>query len=113
MVEIRADAFTEGEENTPAENEQKINIDEFASLVAAKVVELLKAEEKAEEETNGEAEAETETEPEAEAESSADEQTEENAEEQTEETVETETEEEENRSIDYSAFERRLADIKK
>lgn len=89
MVEIRADAFaTEGEENPTAENEQKISIDELASLVAAKVIEALKTEEKAEEETE-EVEAEA------------------GAEEQTEETTE------ENRSIDYSAFERRLAEVKK
>ena len=113
MVEIRADVFAEGEENAPAEKEQKISTDEFALLVAAKVIEALKAEEKAEEETNDEAEAETEDAVEADEEPSADEQTEENAEEQTEETVETETEEEENRSIDYSAFERRLAELKK
>ena len=37
MVEIRADAFaTEGTEKPTAENEQKISIDELASLVAAK-----------------------------------------------------------------------------
>lgn len=119
MVEIRADAFaTEGEENPTAENEQKISIDELASLVAAKVIEALKTEEKAEEETE-EVEAEAKTEEQNEAEAA--EQTEETAaEEQTEETeTETATEEEteeqteENRSIDYSAFERRLADLKK
>ena len=120
MVEIRADAFaTEGEENPTAEKEQKISIDELASLVAAKVIEALKTEEKAEEETEeGEAEAETEEQTEAEAE----EQTEEKAEEEqteteaeTEEETEEQTEEttEENRSIDYSAFERRLAELKK
>ena len=122
MVEIRADAFAqEGEENPTAENEQKISIDELASLVAAKVIEALKTEEKAEEETE-EVEAEAETEEQTEAE----EQTEEKAEEEqteteteteaeTEETTEEQTEEitEENRSIDYSSFERRLADLKK
>ena len=122
MVEIRADDFaTEGEENPTAENEQKISIDELASLVAAKVIEALKTEEKAEEETE-EVEAEEETEEvEAEAETEeqteteAEEQTEEKAEEETEEKAEEETEEqtEENRSIDYSAFERRLAELKK
>ena len=101
MVEIRADAFaTEGTEKPTAENEQKISIDELASLVAAKVIEALKTEEKAEEETEEQTEEQTETE----------------AEEQTETETDTETEEqteEENRSIDYSAFERRLAELKK
>ena len=117
MVEIRADAFAEGEENAPAEKEQKISIDELASLVANKVIEALKAEEKAEEETETETEEQTEeeTEEQTEGEPDAEEQTEENAEEQTEGEAEAETEEqtEENRSIDYSAFERRLAEIKK
>ena len=115
MVEIRADAFAEGEENAPAEKEQKININEFASLVASKVIEALKAENKAEEETEADvqAEAEAETNTETDAEAEADAQTDENAEEQTEVEKETETEEEEKRSIDYSAFERRLADIMK
>lgn len=118
MVEIRADAFeTEGEENPTAENEQKISIDELASLVAAKVIEALKTEEKAEEETE-EVEAETEEQTEAEEqteETAAEEQTETETEAETEETTEEQTEEitEENRSIDYSAFERRLADLKK
>ena len=114
MVEIRADAFaTEGEENPTAENEQKISIDELASLVAAKVIEALKTEEKAEEETE---EVEAEAEAEEQTEGEAEEQTEETVEEeQTEAETEEETEEqtEENRSIDYSAFERRLADLKK
>ena len=117
MVEIRADAFaTEGEENPTAENEQKISIDELASLVAAKVIEALKTEEKAEEETE---EVESEAETEDQTETEAEEQTEETAaEEQTETETETEAEteeqtEEENRSIDYSAFERRLAELKK
>ena len=129
MVEIRADAFTEGEveETTEAENEQKISIDELASLVAAKVIEALKTEEKAEEETEEvEAEAETEEQTEMEAEEQTEEKAEEEqteaeaeaeAEPETEPEAETEeeTEEqiEENRSIDYSAFERRLADLKK
>ena len=114
MVEIRADEFaTEQTENTVIA--EGIDIDELASLVANKVIEALKAENKAEEnaEEQTEEEVETESETEPEAEPSADEQTEENAEEQTEETVETETEEKENRSIDYSAFERRLAELKK
>ena len=104
MVEIRADSFaTEGEENPNAENEQKISIDELASIVAAKVIEALKAEEKAEEETEEQTEADEQTDGKAE-------------EEQTETDNGSETEEqteEENRSIDYSAFERRLAELKK
>ena len=123
MVEIRADAFTEEqtEETAPAEQEQKISIDELATLVANKVIEALKTEEKAdEEEPDAQAEGEAETEPEQEepTEEKADEEiTEEDTEEQTEETTETEesTEEEpeENRSIDYSSFEDRLAKLKK
>ena len=104
MVEIRADSFaTEGEENPNAENEQKISTDELASIVAAKVIEALKAEEKAEEETEEQTEADEQTDGKAE-------------EEQTETDNGSETEEqteEENRSIDYSAFERRLAELKK
>lgn len=117
MVEIRADAFTEEqtEETAPTEQEQKISIDELATLVASKVIEALKTEEKAdEEEPDAQAEGETETEPEQEepTEEKADEEsTEEDTEEQTEETTEEETEE--NRSIDYSSFEERLAKLKK
>ena len=51
MVEIRADAFAEEQETAPAEQEQKISIDELATLVANKVLEALQTEEKAEEET--------------------------------------------------------------
>ena len=120
MVEIRADAFAEEQETAPAEQEQKISIDELATLVANKVIEALKTEEKAdEEEPEAQAEGETETEPEQE------EQTEEKADEETteedteEDTTEKETEEpteeetEESRSIDYSTFEERLAKLKK
>lgn len=109
MVEIRADAFTEEQENAPAEQEQKISIEELATLVAAKVIEALQAEQKADEEEPEEGEEQ----PEEEVEEKADE---EETEEQTEETTEEETEEqpeEENRSIDYSAFEKRLAQLKK
>lgn len=111
MVEIRADAFTEGGADTTAtaENEQKISIDELASLVAAKVIEALKTEEKAEGEP-GEGEAGAEAE--GEGEEQTDGEHDKNGEEQTETEKKTE-EEEENRSIDYSAFERRLAEIKK
>jgi HK97 family phage prohead protease len=115
MVEIRADAFTEEqtEETAPAEQEQKISIDELAELVANKVIAALKAEEKADETTEEQTETETE------------ETTEEGTEEQTEDVTATETEEtteaeekpedetEENRSIDYSAFEDRLNKLKK
>ena len=104
MVEIRADAFaTEETENPTAENEQKISIDELASLVAdkvvVKVIEALKAEQKADEE-----------EPDAQAEGEAEE---EQTETETDTEAETEEQTEENRSIDYSAFERRLAELKK
>lgn len=105
VMEIRADAFTEEvidetveetvEETT--EGEQTINIEQLAELVAAKVIEALKTEEKAEPEANA-----VEGEP-------AEEPTEE---ETTEETTE-DVVEEENRSIDYSAFEDRLSKIKK
>ena len=109
MVEIRADAFTEEQTEEPAE--QTISIEELATLVANKVIEALKTEEKAdEEEPDAQAEGEAEEEPEQE------EQTEEKVDEETteEETEEqTEEETEENRSIDYSSFEDRLAKLKK
>ena len=127
MVEIRADAFEQEQtEETAPENEQKISIDELATLVAAKVIEALKTEEKADEEepdAQAEGEAEEQVEQEEETEEKADEetteevteeQTEETTEEVTEETTEETTEEEtENRSIDYSSFEQRLAKLKK
>lgn len=114
MVEIRADAFTEEQENVPAENEQKISIDELATLVANKVIEALKSEEKAEEEEpDAQAEGETEEQAEQEEEQTEEQETEEGTEEQTEETTEETPEEEENRSIDYSSFEQRLAKLKK
>ena len=104
VMEIRADAFTEEvvEETTTAEGEQTINIEQLAEIVAAKVIEALKTEEKAEEEPES-------TEDDGEAEQTA---------EPMEETVEEETEteekvDEENRSIDYSAFEERLSKIMK
>ena len=109
MVEIRADAFTTEQdnapaeqENTPVEQEQKISIEELATMVAAKVIEALQAEQKADE-------PEAEEQPAEEVEEKADE---EETEEQTEENTE-EQPEEENRSIDYSAFEQRLAELKK
>ena len=111
MVEIRADAFAEEqtEETAPAEQEQKISIDELATLVANKVIEALKTEEKADEE-EPEAQAEGETEEEPETEEQAEETTEE---EPTEEEPTEEEKEEENRSIDYSSFEDRLSKLKK
>ena len=112
MVEIRADAFAEGEteEVTPVEQEPKISIEELATMVAAKVIEALKTEEKADEE-EPDAQAEGETEEQAEPEQ-AEEETEEVVEEVVEEEQPEEVEEE-NRSIDYSAFEDRLAKLKK
>lgn len=95
MVEIRADAFAE--ENAPENQEQKISIDELATLVATKVIEALKTEEKADEETEETTEADTEEQPNETAEPTED----------------TENTEEENRSVDYSAFEKRLAQLKK
>ena len=117
MKEIRADAFEQTEEQT---EQPTISIEELANLVAAKVIEALKTEEKAEEtevETEEETEVETEeTETEEQTEEKAEtEETTEDAEEETEE-VETEneeTEEQESRSIDYSAFEDRLAKLMK
>jgi len=119
MVEIRADAFTEEQENAPAENEQKISIDELATLVATKVIEALKAEQKADEEepdAQADGEAEEQVEPEEEVEEKADEEETEEQEVHAEEEVEeepVEEETEENRSIDYSSFEQRLAKLKK
>lgn len=101
VVEIRAENFTD--ENT-AENEQKISIEQLAELVASKVIEALKTEEKAEEEKT-----ETEEKPEMEEKTEAEEKPE--VEEKTE--AEKKPEEEENRSIDYSAFEDRLSKLKK
>ena len=116
MVEIRADAFTEEQTEETAPAEQKISIDELATLVANKVIEALKTEEKADEEepdAQAEGEAEEQTEPE-ETEEKADETAEEEQTEETEETENTdESTEEENRSIDYSAFEDRLEKLKK
>ena len=106
MKEIRADTFERNDEQTTEQTEKPtISIEELANLVAAKVIEALKTEEKAE----GEEQSEETTE-------ETEEQTEETAE--TEETEEAEaedeeTEEQESRSIDYSAFEDRLAKLMK
>ena len=120
MKEIRADAFEQTEGQTEEQTEQPtISIDELAELVAAKVIEALKTEEKAEE-TEEETEteqtedtAETEETEEQTEDAEAEEQTEEKAEETEAEDAEEETEEQESRSIDYSAFEARLANLTK
>ena len=120
MKEIRADAFEQTEEQPTEQTEQQtISIDELAELVAAKVIEALKTEEKAEE-TEVETEEETTEETEETEVEQTEEQTEETAEteetevEETEaEDAEEETEEQESRSIDYSAFEARLAKLTK
>ena len=128
MKEIRADAFVQNDEQTTEQttvqtveqNEQPtINIEELAELVAAKVIEALKTEEKAEE-TEEETEVETEEETEETEGEQTEEQTEEKAETEETETEETEaedaeeeTEEQESRSIDYSAFEARIAKLMK
>jgi HK97 family phage prohead protease len=122
VVEIRADAFEQTAEPNAEQTEQPtISIDELAELVAAKVIEALKTEEKAEEteaETQEEAETEEQTEEQAETEETEEADTEEQTEETTEEQAqdaeaEEETEEQESRSIDYSAFETRLANLTK
>ena len=111
VMEIRVDNFTEEvvEETTTAEGEQTINIEQLAEIVAAKVIEALKTEEKAEEEPKT-----TEEEPKTTEDEGETEQTEEQTEETVEEEAETEEKvEEESRSIDYSAFEERLLRLKK
>lgn len=111
-MEIREDVINE-EEQTEAVTEG-IDIDQLAEIVAKKVVEMLNApvEEKAEEETEETTEEETteeETTEEVAEEEKAEEETE--TEEQTEEESTEEEEETEERSIDYSAFEARLANL--
>ena len=96
VVHIRVDAVNEPEQQT---EEQSVSIDELAALVAAKVIEALKAEEKAEPEETEETEEQTE------------EVTEE--EEQTEETPEETEEETENEERSVSNFEARLAKLMK
>ena len=98
VMHIRVEAINEPEAQ---EESQSVSLDELAALVAAKVIEALKAEEKAETE---------------ETEEVTEEQTEETTEEETVETAEEETEEteqdteEENRAV--SDFEARLAKLK-
>jgi HK97 family phage prohead protease len=122
VVEIRADAFTQEQTEEVEQTEQPtISIDELAELVAAKVIEALKTEEKAEE-TEAETQEETETEEQTEEQAETEETEEADTEEQTEETTEEqaqdadaeeETEEQESRSIDYSTYEARLAKLMK
>ena len=102
VIHIRVEAINEPEAQ---EESQSVSLDELATLVAAKVIEALKAEEKAEPE-------ETEEVTEEQTEETTEEETEETAEEETEETEqETEEEtEEENRAV--SDFEARLAKLK-
>lgn len=110
MKEIRADAFEQTEEQTTEQTEQQtISIEELAELVAVKVIEALKTEEKADEAEGTDEQTEETEEQVAEAE----EQTEEQAETEETEANEEETEEQESRSIDYSAFEARLANLTK
>ena len=117
MVEIRADAFTEEqtEETAPTEQEQKISIEELATLVANKVIEALKTEEKAdEEEPEAQEDGKTEEEPKTEEKPETEEQAENPTEDEpTKEEPTEEEKEEENRSIDYSSFEDRLSKLKK
>ena len=120
MKEIRADACEQTEDQTTEQTEQPtISIEELAELVAAKVIEALKTEEKAEETEETEEQTEETAETEETEEQTEDAETEEQTEEQaeTEETeaegAEEETEEQESRSIDYSAFEARLANLTK
>ena len=118
MVEIRADAFTEDQTEG---NEQNISVEELATLVASKVIEALKTEEKAEDETDDQPietdEQAAEEQPvETEKQSAETEEQTEQAEEETTEEQPTEAEEtveEEKRSVDYSSFEERLAKLKK
>lgn len=111
-MEIREDMVNTEEEQT---EQMGIDIDQLAEIVATKVVEMLNAnaEEKAEETTEEEETETEETTEEVAEEEKAEEPTEEETEpeEQTEEVTE-EEEETEARSIDYSAFEKRLADLK-
>jgi HK97 family phage prohead protease len=116
MVEIRAENFTQ-EQTENGTGTQSIGIDELAELVANKVIAALKAEEKAEEETDETSTTETEETTEGDVKEQTDTKTEVETEETVEETTEAEekpeNETEENRSIDYSAFEDRLNKLKK
>ena len=108
MVEIRAEEFTEEqptEEQAEVKNDsQTVDVEQLASLVASKVIEALKTEEKAGEE------APTEEQPEAPAEGKTESQ--ENPEEEPTGEEPEEENPEENRSIDYSSYEERLSKLK-
>lgn len=111
-MQYRADVVTEEEQTE--EKAEGIDIEQLTEVVAKKVVEMLNApaEEKAEEETTEEevTEDNSETEnTEEETEEKAEEETE--TEEQTEEESTEEEEETENRAIDYSSFENRIAKL--
>ena len=100
MKETRTDEFKEETTEAVAEEQraESIDLDALADLVAEKVIRALKPETEEEETEEQTEETETTEEP--------------------EETEETETTEEveqkeENRSIDYSAFEERLAKLTK
>ena len=101
VVEIRAENFSNEQEG------QAISIDELASLVAAKVIEALKTESKAE---PTEQEQPTEEQP---GEEPPAEPTEEPTDEPPQVEGEETEEEPENRAIDYSSYEERLAKIKR
>lgn len=99
------------EDSVNTEQTAPIDIEQLAEIIANKVVEMIKAEEKAEEPTDEEPTEQTEeTEAVTEETESVTEETE--TEEQTEVGSAEEEEETEERSIDYSAFEKRLADLK-
>lgn len=104
-MEVREEVLNEEVvEEEVQEAEQSIDIEALADIVANKVVAML-TEQKAEEETEVEEEVQEETETEEETA-----ETEETETEVVEETTE-EEEETENRAIDYSAFESRLANL--
>ena len=106
VMHIRVEAINEPEAQ---EESQTVSLDELATLVAAKVIEALKAEEKAEtEEPEEQTEEVTEEQTEEQDEAATEEETEETAEE-TEQENEEETEEE-NRAV--SDFKARLAKLK-
>ena len=108
VVEIRAENFSNEQEG------QAINIDELATLVAAKVIEALKTESKAEppqEEQPGEEPPTEPTEEPTTEEPPTEEPTDEPPQAEGEEKPS--EEEPENRAIDYSSYEERLAKIKK
>ena len=98
-MEVREEVLNEVEEQEVQEEQQSIDIEQLADIVANKVVAML-TEQKAEE-TKEETEVVEEETPEEETEVETGE---------TETEVE-ETEEEEKRAIDYSAFESRLANL--